>query len=227
MEISVVIPCLNEEETLKICIEKCFKAFKNLGIKGEVIIADNGSNDNSIVIAQNEGANVINVIEKGYGNALRGGFKAATGKYLVMGDADNTYDFLEIPLLYNELDEDTDMVIGSRLKGNIEKRAMPPLHRYVGTPVITALINLLYGTKISDSQCGMRLIKKEAIEQLNLQSTGMEFASELIIKFAKAKMKIKEIPISLHKDIEGRTPHLNPIRDGLRHLRLILKSLFI
>ena len=227
MKLSVVIPCLNEEKTIKICIEKCLKAFKELGIEGEVVVSDNGSIDNSVEISKNAGARVVHCEAKGYGNALKYGFKNATGEYVVMGDADDSYDFLEIPLLYNALKEDTDMVIGTRLKGNIEQGAMPFAHRYIGTPALTLVLNVLYGTRISDSQCGMRLMKRSSLNEIEFKTTGMEFASELLVEFAKHKFNIVEVPISLHKDAEGRKPHLNPIRDGLRHLFYLISQKFV
>ncbi len=227
MKLSVVIPCLNEEGTIKTCIDKCIKAFDELNIEGEVVVSDNGSSDKSVEIAENAGARVVHCKEKGYGNALKFGFKNAAGEYVLMGDADDSYDFLEIPLLYNALKEDTDMVIGSRLRGNIEKGAMPPLHRYLGTPVLTFILNILYGTRISDSQCGMRLMKRTSLNEIKFKTTGMEFASELLVEFAKHKFKIIEVPISLYKDAEGRKPHLNPVRDGLRHLFYLISQKFV
>ena len=224
MDISIVIPCLNEEQTIGICIKKCFNTFKKLGICGEVIVADNGSSDNSVIVAKNEGATVVHCSDKGYGNTLRTGFTYAKGEWVLMGDADDTYDFNEIELFYKNIDNNIDMIIGTRLNGNIEKGAMPFMHRYIGTPVITAIINLLYGTKISDSQCGMRMMRKSTLEHIELKTTGMEFASELIVQFAKKDFKIKEIPISLHKNLTERKPHLNPWKDGLRHLFYIIKS---
>lgn len=226
MKLSVVIPCLNEEETIGICVEKCFKSFQELNIEGEVIVSDNGSTDKSKEIAENCGARVVFCENKGYGNAIKYGFKHANGEYVLMGDADDSYDFLEIPLLFNALKENTDMVIGTRLKGHIEKGAMPFAHRYIGTPALTLVLNVLYGTKISDSQCGMRLMKRESLNEIKFKTTGMEFASELLVEFAKHKFNIVEVPISLHKDAEGRKPHLNPIRDGLRHLFYLISQKF-
>ncbi len=226
IDLSIVIPCLNEEKTIGICIDKCFKAFEELKINGEVIVSDNGSVDNSIEIAKSKGATVVNCTDKGYGNALKYGFKHASGKYIIMGDADNTYDFFEIPLLYNAITDECDMVIGTRLRGNIAKGAMPFLNRYLGTPVLTLVLNILYGTRISDSQCGMRLIKKESLDKIELTTTGMEFASELLVKFAKNKFKIIEVPISLHKGPENRVPHLRPWHDGWRHLKFLVKERF-
>ena len=226
-DLCVVIPCLNEERTIADCVKKCYKSFEALNISGEVIVVDNGSSDNTSNIAKENGATVVFCENKGYGNALRYGFKHCNCKYIIMGDADNTYDFLEIPLLWNKLTTEIDMVTGTRLKGYIEQGAMPFLNRYLGTPVLTIILNTLYGTNLSDSQCGMRLMKKECLDKIELKTEGMEFASELFVKFAKNKFRIVETPISLHKDIEGRIPHLNPWRDGLRHLKYLIKAKFI
>ena len=226
MDLTVVIPCLNEEETIGICIDKCMNSFEKLGIEGEVLVVDNGSTDNSAQIALNKGARVVNCQEKGYGNALKFGFKNAQGQYVLMADGDNTYDFLEIPLLWKKLEPDVCMVTGTRLKGHIEKGAMPNLHRYFGTPALTLALNLLYGTRISDSNCGMRLMKRQCLEEIQFKATGMEFASELFVEFAKHKFKIVETPISLYKDVEGRIPHLRPWRDGWRHLKYLIKTKF-
>ncbi len=226
MNLSVVIPCLNEEETIAVCIEKCKKAFEQLNITGEVLVVDNGSTDKTAEIATSNGARVVFCAEKGYGNALRCGFQNAESEYVAMGDADNTYDFLEIPLLWNKLSSDVDMVTGSRIRGHIEKGAMPWKNRYIGNPALTFVLNVLYGTKISDSQCGMRLMRKSCLDKINFKTTGMEFASELYVEFAKHKFKIVEVPISLYKDIEGRIPRLRPWRDGFRHLTYLIKARF-
>ena len=220
--LSIVIPCLNEEKTLKQVIEKCYKVFEKLDIAGEVIISDNGSTDGSICIAQSMGAKIVQCSKKGYGNALCAGFKAAQYSYIAFLDADNTYDVMELINYFEVLDDDTDMVIGSRLKGHIDDGAMPFLNRYFGTPFLTKFVNILFGSNISDINCGMRLMKKTTFDSLNFASHGMEFASELFIEFKLNNCKIKEIPISLHQDFKGRKPHLRPLRDGLRHLILIL-----
>ena len=225
-DLSVVIPCLNEEDTIAICIKKCFTSFQQLNIDGEVIVVDNDSTDNTSNIASSYGAKVIFCPDRGYGNALRCGFNNCDGKYVLMGDADNTYDFLEIPLLWNLVGTNADMITGSRLRGNIEKGAMPFLNRYLGNPVLTFILNILYGTRISDSQCGMRLMKNSCLKQIQFKTTGMEFASELYVEFAKHKFSIIETPISLYKDPENRVPHLRPWRDGFRHLIYLLKSRF-
>lgn len=239
MFLTVVLPCLNEEKTIALCIEKAKKSFDTLGINGKIIVVDNGSTDNSVSIAKNFGAEVIYCSEKGYGNALKFGFNYAVNSaeasnnrdisndFVLMADADNTYDLLEIPLYCNAVDDNVDLVMGTRLKGNIHKGAMPFLHRYLGTPVLTIILNLLYGTKISDSQCGMRLMRLSALKQIDFKTTGMEFASEILVQFAKRKFKIKEVPISLHNAYKGRVAHLSPWRDGIRHLKYLFGSRFI
>ena len=224
LDLTVVIPCLNEENSIGVCIEKCKKVFNTLNITGEIIVVDNGCTDNTAKVAEDYGAKVLFCKNKGYGNALRYGFSHCDSEFVVMGDADNTYDFLEIPLLYNKLTSSVDMVTGSRYRGKIETGAMPFLNRYLGGPVLTFILNMLYGTKISDSQCGMRLIRKSCLDEIEFKTTGMEFASELFVEFAKHKFKIIETPISLYKDIEGRKPHLRPWRDGLRHLSYLVKA---
>lgn len=221
-EVSIIIPCLNEEKTLPIVIKKGLDSLKRLGINGEVVVSDNGSTDNSIKIAEKNGARVIKCPKKGYGNALISGFENAYGKYLIMGDADDSYNFSEIDNFVKYLREGNDIVIGTRLRGKIEKGAMPFLHRYLGTPILTFILNLFFGTKISDCNCGMRGLTKESFKKLHLQSSGMEFASEMIIKVGILKLKIKEIPITLYKDKRDRPPHLNTWRDGWRHLKFML-----
>lgn len=221
-ELSIVIPCLNEEKTLPIVIKKGLASFKRLGISGEVVVADNGSTDNSVKIAQENGARVVHCPKKGYGNALIGGFSEAHGKYLIMGDADDSYNFAEIDDFVKYLRQGYDIVMGTRLKGQIKKGAMPWLHRYLGTPVLTFILNLLFGTKISDCNCGMRGLTKKAFYKLDLHSSGMEFASEMIVKAGILKLKLKEIPITLYCDKRNRIPHLHPWRDGWRHLKFML-----
>lgn len=226
IDLSVVIPCLNEEKTVGICVDKCNKVFEDLGIAGEVIVSDNGSTDNSVNIAQCRGAKVVHCKEKGYSNAVRFGFRNAKGKYILMGDADNTYDFLEIPKYWSVLDDTIDMVIGTRLKGHIEEGAMLFLHRYLGTPVLTTILNILYGTKISDIFCGMQLIKKESLRKLDLKTTGMDLVPELMIESAKNKFKMKEVKISLYNDEKDRKTHLNTWKDGWKTLCLLIKNRF-
>jgi len=219
-EISVVIPCLNEEKTMAICIEKSIRAFKIMKVRGEVVVSDNGSTDKSAEIAKKSGARVVFEEKKGYGNAYRKGISEAKGKYIVMGDADNTYDFLEMPKFVALLKEGNEFVIGTRLKGRIMPRAMPPLHRYVGNPFLSWVLNKLFHTKISDAHCGMRAFTKESYEKLNLRTAGMEFASEMIVNAALKKLKIKEVPITYYPR-EGETK-LRSFKDGWRHLRFML-----
>jgi glycosyltransferase involved in cell wall biosynthesis len=220
-ELSVVIPCLNEEKTLPDCIEIAKKAMLKANISGEVIVSDNGSTDRSVQIAIAHGARVVHATKKGYGNALIHGMQAAQGKFLIMADADGSYDFNDIPKFVSPLREGADFVMGSRIKGNIHAGAMPFLNRYLGTPVLTFLINLFFKTAISDVNCGMRALTKKAFNLLNLKSGGMEFASEMVIKAALAGLKTVEVATSLFPDNRDRAPHLRPFRDGWRHLRFI------
>jgi len=222
LELSIIIPCLNEEKTLPIVIGKALGSLHRLNIQGEVVVSDNGSTDNSVSVAKSHGARVVHCSQKGYGNALRCGFENAKGKLLIMGDADDSYNFEEIDDFVKYLREGYDIVMGTRLKGKIENGAIPFLHRYLGTPALTFVLNLFFGTKISDCNCGMRGLTKEAFEKLNLSSAGMEFASEMIIKTGIMKLKIKEIPITLYRDKRDKPPHLHTWRDGWRHLKFML-----
>lgn len=220
-EVSIVIPCLNEENSIGIVVEKAKRAIEMMGVSGEVIVADNGSTDRSVEIALSKGARVVHVAQKGYGNALRGGIEAARGRIIVIGDADDSYDFLEAPKLVAKIKEGYDLVVGSRFKGRILPGAMPWTSK-IGNPIMTFTLNLLFKVNTSDSQSGMRAFTKEAYRKMQLQATGMEFASEMLIKAGKAKLRIAEVPITLHPDKRGRPPHLRPIRDGWRHLKLML-----
>ena len=220
IEVSVVMPCLNEEETIGICIEKAQNAFKTDGILGEVIVADNGSTDNSVAIAEELGARVVHQPIRGYGAAYLAGINAAQGEYIVIGDSDDTYDFSDLERFITPLRNGCDFVIGSRLKGKILRGAMPPLHRYIGNPVLTGILNLLFRSGVSDAHCGMRSFTREAYQQMELQTTGMEFASEMVINAKKAALKIEEIPITYYPR-EGESK-LNSFRDGWRHLRFML-----
>lgn len=224
LDISVIIPCLNEHETIAIVVDKALVALHKLNLKGEVIVADNWSTDGSEKIAEQHGAKVIHVPYKGYGNALKAGFDVAKGKLLLMGDADDSYDFNDIYLFLEAYNNHTsvDVVMGNRL-ATVIPGAMPFLHRYLGTPVLTWIINLFFKTHISDCNCGMRLITRKAYDILSMQSEGMEFASEMIIKAWLHKMNIVEININLYPDgRKSRKPHLNTWRDGRRHLKYIL-----
>jgi glycosyltransferase involved in cell wall biosynthesis len=222
IELSVVMPCLNEEGTIVDCIRKAFGAFEQMQISGEVVVVDNGSTDKSVEIARDAGARVIAESVRGYGQALKRGFEEAYGRYIIMGDADSTYDFSEIKEFVRLLREGADLVMGSRLKGKIYPGAMPWLHRWVGTPVLTRIINLFFNVKISDVNCGMRGFKKESIQRLGLKCRGMEFASEMVAKAGQRKLNIKETPISYHATPPGRTPSLRTFADGWRHLRFML-----
>lgn len=220
-EVSIVIPCLNEENSIGIVVEKAKRAIETMGVSGEVVVADNGSTDRSMEIALSKGARVVHVQQKGYGSALRGGIEAAQGQIIVIGDADDSYDFLEAPRLVAKVKEGYDLVIGSRFKGQILPGAMPWTSK-IGNPIMTTILNLLFRVNTSDSQSGMRAFTKEAYRKMQLQATGMEFASEMLIKASKARLKIAEVPITLHPDKRGHPPHLRPIRDGWRHLKLML-----
>lgn len=220
IEVSIVMPCLNEEETIGICIEKCKKVFKEKNIAGEIVVSDNGSTDRSIEIAASLGARVVHQPEKGYGSAYRKGIEAAEGKYIIMGDSDDTYEFLEIERFVNPLREGYDFVIGSRFKGTILPGAMPWANRYIGNPILSGMLRLFFHTDISDSHCGIRGFTKEAYRKMNLKTTGMEFASEMVMRALKTKLKIKEIPITYHPRL-GESK-LNSFRDAWRHIRFML-----
>ena len=230
-DLTVVIPCLHEETPIGLCVQKALDCVRNHNINAEIVVSDNGSSDKSVQIVEDfnlPNVRVVHCCEKGYGNALKAGFSSANGKYILMGDADDTYDMSKIHEFYEKVvsDENISMVIGSRFRGKIEKGAMPFLHKYLGNPVITMLINVLFGVGITDSQCGMRLFKKSDFEKINFTSEGMEFASDIIIEFAKNNMKIVEIPTTLSKDKAGRKPHLRTFPDGYRVIRFILKKRF-
>lgn len=221
-QLSIVIPCLNEEVTLAKAIGFAKEAIANSRMHGEVIVADNGSTDRSIEIATQLGARVVPVAKRGYGFALIAGMTAAQGEYLIMGDADATYDFREAIAFIADLKNGADLVMGTRLRGTIEEGAMPPLHRYLGTPVLSRLIRGFFRVPISDCNCGMRALKKSAFLYLAPVSGGMEFASEMIIKAGLYGLKVTERPCSLLKDTRNKPPHLRTWRDGWRHLRFIM-----
>jgi glycosyltransferase involved in cell wall biosynthesis len=222
IELSVVMPCLNEAETLEVCIRKAQRAMREANIAGEVIVADNGSGDGSIEIAERLGARVAHVKERGYGNALMGGIAAARGKFIVMGDADDSYDFGHIPRFLEELREGADLVMGNRFRGGIQKDAMPPLHRYFGNPALTRLGRLFFRSPVGDFYCGLRGFRKEAYERMGLRTTGMEFATEMIVKATLLRLQIAEVPTTLSPDGRSRPPHLRTWRDGWRTLRFFL-----
>jgi glycosyltransferase involved in cell wall biosynthesis len=222
IEVSVVMPCLNEANSLGICITKAQNAFREHKIAGEVVVADNGSTDGSMEIAEGLGARVVRVQAKGYGNALAGGIAAARGQFVVMGDADDSYDFSELPRFVAKWREGFEVVMGNRFLGEIKPGAMPWHHKYFGNPVLSTILRILFPTTISDSHCGMRGFTKEVFQRMDLRTTGMEFASEFVIKAAKLKVRMTEIPITLWPDKRGRPPHLRSFRDGWRHLRFML-----
>jgi glycosyltransferase involved in cell wall biosynthesis len=221
-ELSVVLPCLNEAETLRACIEKVQRAFREYGIAGEIIVADNGSTDGSPGIADRMGTRVVHVKSKGYGSALRGGIAAARGKYIIMGDADDSHDLTQIPLFLAKMREGFDLVVGNRFKGGIKPGAMPPLHRYLGSPVLTRVARLLFHSPFGDPHCGLRGFTKTAFLRMALRATGMEFASEMIVKATYLRMRITEVPTTQSPAGRSRPPHLRTWRDGWRHLRLML-----
>jgi Glycosyl transferase family 2 len=222
LELSIVMPCLNEAETLATCIRKAQGCLTRLSIRGEVVVADNGSSDGSQGIARELGARVVEVAERGYGNALRAGIEAATGRYVVMGDADDSYDFSALDAFIERLRAGDDLVMGNRFQGGIRPGAMPPLHRYLGNPALTAIGRLFFRSRAGDFHCGLRAFSREAYTRMQLQTTGMEFASEMVVSATLKGMRLSEVPTVLHKDGRSRPPHLRSWRDGWRHLRFML-----
>ncbi len=219
------MPCLNEAETLARCIEKAKIGIQKSGVRGEILVADNGSADGSIQIAEKSGARVVRVNEKGYGSALRGGIEAASGKWIIMGDADDSYDFSEITGFVKKFQEGFELVMGCRLPiggGKILPGAMPWKNRWIGNPVLSFVGRLFFKCPAHDFHCGLRGFTKVAFEKMDLKTTGMEFASEMVIKSTFKQLKIAEVPVTLHKDGRSRPPHLKPWRDGWRHLRFML-----
>src|ERR1700689_414043 len=217
--VSVVIPCLNEAENIEECVTAARQALETMGVAGEVVVADNGSDDDSAQLAERAGARVVVEPRRGYGSPYLAGFAASKGRYIVMADADLTYDFDEIPRFVEELEKGAEMVIGDRMD-NIQPGAMPWLHRYVGNPILTGLLNLFFRTGISDAHCGMRALRREVLPRLDLRTTGMEFASEMVIRASKEKLKIAQFPIEYHP--RGGESKLSSFRDGWRHLRFLL-----
>ena len=216
------MPCLDEAETIAICIEKARGYMERCGISGEVLIADNGSTDGSQAIAESLGARVVPVAKKGYGSALLGGILAAKGQYVIMGDADDSYDFSELDNFIEKLREGYALGMGNRFKGGIKPGAMPPLHRYLGNPVLTGFGRLFFKSPIGDFHCGLRGFNRQAIQNLGLTSSGMEFASEMVVKATLQDLRIAEVPTTLSPDGRSRPPHLRSWRDGWRHLRFLL-----
>lgn len=221
-EITVLMPCLNEEKTIGACIEKALAFLRESGRSGEVLIADNGSTDRSAAIAQGCGARVIRVEEKGYGSALCAGIEAAEGDYVIMGDADGSYDFLALQPFVDQLDAGADLVMGNRFLGGIEPGAMPFSHRYIGNPLLSAIGRVFYRTHVGDFHCGLRAFRRESIQKLGLCTAGMEFASEMVVKAVLFKLRIDEVPCKLYPDGRGRSSHLRSLPDGWRHLKFLL-----
>lgn len=222
VQISVVIPALNEEKSIVVCVEKALAGIRALGLEGEVVVADNGSTDRTVSVARAAGARVEPVTKKGYGSACMGGLSAARGEYLILGDADDSYNFAEIAPFVEKLKSGSDFVIGNRFSGKIAEGAMPPLHRYLGTPVLAFIMNLLFRTGTGDPNCGMRALTKKAFVKMRLRAAGMEFATEMVVKATRVRLKISEVPCNLYKDKRGRKSHLNTWVDGWRHLRFML-----
>ncbi|MGH7764708.1 MAG: glycosyltransferase family 2 protein [Candidatus Dormibacteraceae bacterium] len=222
VEVSIVMPCLNEAETLAACIQKAQRAIDEHGLASEIIVADNGSTDGSQMIARELGARVVDVARKGYGSALIGGIDAARGRFVIMGDADDSYDFTAIRPLLEKLREGSDLVVGNRFAGGIQPGAMPWSHRWIGNPVLTLISRIFFHTPIGDMHCGLRGFLKSAYEDMHLRAAGMEFASEMVIKASLKRMKIAEVPVTLRPDGRSRPPHLRTWRDGWRHLRFML-----
>jgi len=221
-EVSIVMPCLNEAETIAACVAKARRFLEESGVDGEVIVADNGSTDGSPRLAEAAGARVVAVAERGYGSALQGGIAAARGRFVIMGDGDDSYDFSSLMPFVEKLREGFDLVMGNRFAGGIRPGAMPPLHRFLGNPVLSAIGRLFFRSPVRDFHCGLRAFRAEAYARMKLRTTGMEFASEMVVKATLLGMRIGEVPIVLHPDGRSRPPHLRSWRDGWRHLRFLL-----
>ncbi|MCG6552424.1 MAG: glycosyltransferase family 2 protein [Candidatus Magnetominusculus sp. LBB02] len=222
VELTILMPCLNEAETIGTCVEKAMGFIKKNNIAGEVLVADNGSTDGSQGIAERLGARVVAIQERGYGSALMGGIANAMGKFIIMGDADDSYDFVNLEPFVEKLRMGYDLVMGNRFMGGIKKGAMPPLHKYLGNPVLSGIGRLFFKSPVRDFHCGLRGFSKEAFEKLDLQTTGMEFASEMVVKAVLFNLKVTEVPTTLSPDGRTRAPHLRSFRDGWRHLRFLL-----
>lgn len=222
LELTILMPCLNEAETLAVCIEKAQGFLARTGIAGEVVVADNGSTDGSQAIAHAHNARVVHVDQRGYGAALSAGIAEARGRYVIMGDADDSYDFSSLDAFVAALRDGADLVMGNRFAGGIAPGAMPWHHRYIGNPVLSFVGRLFFGAPIRDFHCGLRGFSKQAIENLNLRTTGMEFASEMVVKARLAQLDLREVPATLRPDGRSRPPHLRSFRDGWRHLRFLL-----
>lgn len=222
LELSLVMPCLNEAESVGVCVDKARKALLELCVQGEVVVADNGSTDGSQAIARASGARVVDVAERGYGAALLGGINVARGRWVIMGDADGSYDWSAIGPFLERLRQGCDMVIGNRFRGGIEPGAMPALHRLLGNPVLTGLGKLFFRSPVGDFHCGMRGFSRKAVQAMDLRTTGMEFASEMVVKATLLGMNVAEVPTTLTPALRTRPPHLRTWRDGWRHLRFLL-----
>jgi len=220
--VSAVIPCLNEERTLGVCIAKAKRAIAELGVPGEIVVADNGSSDRSVEIAQQLGARVVHEANRGYGAVLRKGISESLGEIIVMADADDSYDWEAIGPLVRKIAAGYDLVVGNRFTGTIMRGAMPRLHRYFGNPVLSFIARVAFRSQVGDFHCGMRAFTKRAFIEMQLQSSGMEFATEMVASAAHQGLRIGEVPVTLHPDKRGRPPHLRSFRDGWRHLRFIL-----
>jgi glycosyltransferase involved in cell wall biosynthesis len=222
LEVTVVMPCLNEARTVGRCVAKAVRALEEIGVRGEVVVADNGSTDGSQAIAEEHGARVVSVERRGYGSALQAGIAGARGRYIIMGDADDSYDFSKLEEFVVKLRGGDELVMGNRFRGGIKPGAMPWHHRYIGNPVLTGILNLFFRTPIRDAHCGLRAFRKDAYERLGLTTPGMEFASEMVVKACLHRQRISEVPVVLHPDGRDRPPHLRSFRDGWRHLRFLL-----
>ncbi|NYF92009.1 glycosyltransferase family 2 protein [Tunturiibacter empetritectus] len=222
LTVTILMPCLNEAETLAFCVRQAVAALRDNNVAGEVVVADNGSTDGSQQIATEEGARVVNVPTRGYGAALIAGIEAARGKYILMADADASYHFEHLPRFLPKLDEGYDLVMGNRFSGSIEPGAMPPLHRYLGNPVLSSIGRIFFRIPVRDFHCGLRAFRRDPILALNLRTTGMEFASEMVVKSSLAGLRMTEVPTTLSPDGRSRPPHLRSWRDGWRHLRFLL-----
>lgn len=222
VELSIVMPCLNEARTVGTCVSQAIDALRRLGISGEVIVADNGSTDGSDEKARSRGARVVGAEQIGYGSALRTGCNAARGRYIIMGDSDGAHDYSDIEPFVQRLREGWDLVVGNRFKGEILPGAMSWKNRYIGNPLLSGFLRVLFRTQVSDAHCGLRGFTKAAFRRMNLRTQGMEFASEMLIKAAKLGLKTSEVPITQHPDGRARRPHLRPFRDGWRHVKLML-----
>ena len=221
-QVSIVIPCLNEARTIGLCVAKAWKALEGAGVDGEVIVADNGSTDGSAQLAEAAGARVVHVLQAGYGAAIQGGVKASQGTFIIMADGDDSYNFLEIKPFIDAWQQGSAFVLGNRFKGGIEPEAMPFLHRYLGNPVLSFIGRLFFNNGFGDFHCGMRGFTRQAFDQMQLSTAGMEFASEMVVKSSLLGISATEVPVKLYKDGRGRPPHLNTWTDGWRHLRFLL-----